>query len=118
MPLGVLPYNENKNDEMVLILTHLHQYVPKRQFSEEMVLPSGAVRFADRSCLHNIVIGGDQLTAARSRGAKRTMKNASDRSNQLTGFVPAAEDFHTKMNLLDVSNMFCLLFWFCSLIWK
>ena len=88
---------------MVLILSHLQQYVPRRQFSEEIVLSSGAARSVDRSSFHNILMGGDQLTAARCRGAKRTMKNASDKVNQLTGIVPAAEDWHTKMNLLDVS---------------
>ena len=36
MPLGVLPKNENKLDEMVDILSHLHQYVPAKESVREV----------------------------------------------------------------------------------
>ena len=40
VPLGILLKNENKGSEMIEILTHLHQYVPLKEFTKEMFIPS------------------------------------------------------------------------------
>ena len=37
VPLGILPKNENKGEEMVEIVQHLHQYVPAVEYEEEQV---------------------------------------------------------------------------------
>ena len=39
VPLGILLKNENKGSEMIEILTHLHQYVPLKEFTKEMFIP-------------------------------------------------------------------------------
>ena len=41
MPLGVILKNENKRDEMVDIMTHLHQYVPSVKYDEMKVISTG-----------------------------------------------------------------------------
>lgn len=99
VPLGVLCKNENKSDDMVAIMTHLHQYVPSivSDDSESIYKSSSDVQF------HKIFIGGDQLTAARARHAKKHMMNAHTPQARLEGLEPMIEDWHTKACLLGVS---------------
>ena len=49
-----------------------------------------------------IFVGGDQLTAARARGAQKAKVNALTPKSRLEGLVPAVEDWHTKVTLLTV----------------
>lgn len=49
-----------------------------------------------------VLLGGDQLTAARARGAKKAKVNADIPSSRLEGIIPVAEDWHTKMNFVGV----------------
>ena len=51
---------------------------------------------------HPIIIGGDQLTASRARGAKKAKVHADSPVSRLEGLIPVAEDWHTKLNLLEV----------------
>ena len=53
--------------------------------------------------MHRILIGGDQLTAARARSAQKAKLNAQTPSKRLEGLVSVVEDWHTKANLLGVS---------------
>ena len=39
-PLGILPFNENKNDEMIKFLSHLYHYVPVMEYGEDLFVPS------------------------------------------------------------------------------
>ncbi len=104
MPLGVLAKNENLGDDMVDIMLHLHQYVPLTQTTKQLFVPSiGEEVDICQASLHPILLGGDQLTAARARGAKKTRVNSVTCGTRLDGLIPCAEDWHTKMNLLDVS---------------
>ena len=58
--------NENKTDEMVDILSHLHQYVPMRIETKVINVPDTEVSEELQSeNLHHLLIGGDQLTAER-----------------------------------------------------
>ena len=50
--------------------------------------------------LHPIILGGDQLTAARGRGAKKAKVHADIPASRLEGLIPAAENWHTKVNLV------------------
>ncbi len=61
------------------------------------------VRISSPTSLHLILLGGDQLTAAQARGAKKTRVNSVTCGTRLDGLIPCAEYWHTKMNLLDVS---------------
>lgn len=40
VPLGILLKNENKGSDMVEILTHLHQYVPVKEYTKQVFIPS------------------------------------------------------------------------------
>lgn len=106
VPLGVQCKNETKGDDMVDIMSHLHQYVPTVDRAPDM--PSTQYKPSECVNFHRILVGGDQLTAARARSAKKHMANALTPAGRLEGLVPMAEDWHTKAALLGVSSE-CLL---------
>jgi L1 cell adhesion molecule like protein len=101
--LGIILKNENKSGEMIDIMTHLHQF-PTVSTSQERVISTGETVHEESATLHPIIVGGDQLTAARARSAIKSKTNAHTHSQMLSGLVPAAEDWHTKANFLGVSN--------------
>ena len=104
MPLGIIPKSENKGDEMVQIMSNLHEYVPKVEYTEDCFISSiGETVQVPGAFLHPILIGGDQLTAARGRGAKKAKVNEDSPTSRLEGLIPVAEDWHTKVTLLQVS---------------
>ena len=104
VPLGILRKNENKGDEMIDILKHLHQYVPSVSFFTDKVLSTGETAKEEKASFHRIIVGGDQLTAARIRAGQKGKLNGQSPSKRLEGIVPAVEDWHAKANLLGVSN--------------
>ena len=107
MHLGIIPKNENtcKGDEMVEIMSTLHQYVPVVEYTEQYYIPSSQQSVqVPKASLHQIIIGGDQLTAARGRGAEKAKLHADSPVSRLDGLIPVAEDWHTKLNLLEVST--------------
>lgn len=70
VPLGILPRDENKSSEMVEILSHLHQYLPMLEFTENIDIPDTDVTVpVHKASVHPILLGGDQLTAVRARSA-------------------------------------------------
>ena len=95
------PKNENKGDDMVDIMSHIHQYVPSVDCCDldasQSYMSSDKVRF------HKILFGGDQLTAARARSSQKHRANALTPTERLEGLIPVAEDWHTKACLLGVS---------------
>lgn len=96
VPLGVL-LNENKGDEMVEILSHLHQYVPSYEYAKK-AYPTTTGELQHH--LMKILFGGDQLTVTQARRARVNSLSAVTR---LEGIIPCAEDWHVKLNLLDGS---------------
>lgn len=94
--------NENKSDEMIEILKHLHQYVP-----EEEVYISSEQRYVKKCTVHQhkLLFGGDQLTVARIRGAQTAMCNATNSHMKLEGFIPTIQDWHTQVVLVEVYIM-------------
>lgn len=105
VPLGVQFKNETKGDDMVDIMSHLHQYVPTVDCSDSTSLSE--YKSSDDVKFHRVLIGGDQLTAARARSSQRHMANALTPVDRLEGLVPMAEDWHTKASLLGVSINLC-----------
>ena len=81
-------------------MSEIHKYVPKKvshtveDTDETISIPSDK--------LHPILLGGDQLTAARARGAKKAKINSVDPSLRLDGLHAVTADWHTKLNLLEV----------------
>ena len=62
--------NENKGDDMVVIVTHLHQYVPVIENTSRIEVPGiGEEVKVKTSKMRKILFGGDQLTAVRARSA-------------------------------------------------
>ena len=101
--MGIIPKNETRNDEMVDIMAHMHQYVPILESSAEVYVPSldEIVKF-HKARSFPIIVAGDQLTAARARGAKKAKCNSDSPTSRFEGLVPAATDWHTKQALLGV----------------
>lgn len=63
--------NENVTDEMIDILQDLSQYIPHKQVNKDAENESPpTVKY------HNILFGGDQVTAARARSAIRMHQNS------------------------------------------
>ena len=60
---------------MVEIMHHIHQYVPCVSNSEESVIFSGEKVIVTKENMHRILVGGDQMTAARARSAIRAKGN-------------------------------------------
>ena len=84
MPLGILPKNENKGDEMVEIMSTLHQYVPAHEYTEDHLISSiSQTTQVPKALLHQVLIGGDQLTAARGREAKKAKLHADSPTSRL-----------------------------------
>ena len=52
-----------------------------------------------------VLFGGDQLTAARARGSQQIRLNSERASDRLQGLIPVAEDWHTSVILLTVSEL-------------
>lgn len=96
--------NENKTDEMVDIMEHVHDhYIPFHEYTEEETLSStGEIVSVVKAKHHQILFGGDQLTAARMRSAQKARMNGDIPSDKLCGIVPVAEDWHIKANFLGV----------------
>ena len=104
--MGIIPKNETKSDEMVDIMAHMHQYVPIIESSEEVYVPclDEKVKFY-KARTFPIIVAGDQLTAARARGAKKVKFNSDSPTNRFEGLIPTATDWHTKQALLGVKTV-------------
>lgn len=95
--------NENKTDDMVDIMSHLHQYVPAVEYTRKVFIPTTEETVeVPQARFYSILFGGDQLTVARARGAKKVRVNSVSQITRLDGLIPCAEDWHTKLNLLGV----------------
>ena len=74
---------------MVEIMTEMHTYVPT--ISQHVQLDVEGESPVTVKCDHfqNVLLGGDQLTLARARGAQRVRENSTDGSGRLgCGFFP------------------------------
>ena len=98
--------NENKLDDMCLILDELQKYCPSNISLQEIQLPDGSIYEYRQVKLYEIGLGGDQLTCARIRGAQGLRMNHDCTDHQLKGFVPIAEDWYTRLTLVTVSYIF------------
>ena len=97
--------NENKTDEMVDILDDLHKYVPSERSTQEFLIAPGKVFSLQLDHFSHVLLGGDQLTVARIRGAQRIRRNSYNGRDRVEGLVPVVEDWHAKVCFLKV--LFC-----------
>ena len=95
--------NENKGDDMIEILKHLHQYIPQEEIEKEIYIPHMNIyRKKPVVYQHKLLLGGDQLTVARVRGAQTAMSNGTSPNIKLEGFIPTIQDWHTQVVLIEV----------------
>ena len=82
---------------MIDILTHLHQYVQQVPYTVEKTMSTGEIVHTNEAQMHKILVGGDQMTAARTRAALSSRSNGETSSNRLEGLIPVVEDWHTRL---------------------
>lgn len=101
VPLGVICKNENKANEMCDIMDDLHAYVPShtprpntdQQYSSEDIT----------QVIYPTLLGGDQLTVARVRGAQKLRCNEFTPADRLEGLILFSQDWHSFVACLEVS---------------
>ncbi len=104
VPLGVILKNENRYEDMISIMEHMHQYVPSITSTERIDIPNrDELTTIDRVQQFPLLFGGDQLTVKRARGSKRIRSNSTNARDALQGLIPVCEDWHAKVILLIVS---------------
>ena len=86
VPLGVLPKNENKKEEMIEILKHMQQYIPKNEYD----------------IMKMAIMAGDQLTAERIRNVQLIRATSDSEMEKLQGFLPIHADWHAEVTYLKV----------------
>ncbi|KAK3099437.1 hypothetical protein FSP39_004353 [Pinctada imbricata] len=85
--LDLLDKNENKSEDMISILEHIHkEYIPMTMDESRKVIKKK-------------VFGGDVLTNERAYSAQLAMLNGSSDSDRLTGVIHRPEGLHRMMNL-------------------
>ena len=89
-------HNENKGEEMIKIMSHVHQFVPVVECEKQVEINSEMTVSKDCSKAHSLLFGGDQLTAARIRGAQEAKSNSVTLTKRFDGLIPVIEDWHTK----------------------
>ena len=93
-------YNENKLDEMSMILEYFMTLVPTKPNEGHLVLPNGCTVDYDTTSFLNILLRGDQLTVARVRGTQALRQTEDTAVNHLQGLIPVIEDWHARMSLV------------------
>lgn len=91
--------------EMIQIMTHLHQYIPQLQQTEQQPVPE--TNETEEVCttkMYPIMFGGDQLTKARAVAAIKVKSNSETPPSRLEGFFPVVEDWHAKLTLFEVRS--------------
>ena len=93
---------------MISILEELHKYVPKITTTTQVKVIQNDETEEESTIyednVHRILLGGDQLTAARVRGAQRIRSNSERTLHKLTAFEAVCEDWHAKGIILSVSE--------------
>ena len=101
MPLGVQLRNENKYEEMIDIMLHLHKYVPSKTIDQTLTVGESEHTVRDEH-LYPLLFGGDQLSVARYRGSKSIRRCSTTPTKRLEGMFPVVEDWHTEVVVLKV----------------
>ena len=61
VPLGIILKNQNKGEEMVDIMSDLHQYVPAVEYTTSVTVPVTGKTMLLQHAFHKIFIGADHL---------------------------------------------------------
>ena len=93
--------NEIYLTDMAHILESFNQYVPSELCSHHMTINGQDYEY-DNSKLIQLLIFGDQLTAAKARSAAVLREPQRRKLERLEGFVPCVADWHSRMCFLRV----------------
>ena len=97
---------------MIQVLEKVHVYVPSKDVEKEIPILDEAgsesvIKVSDKA-FSTTIVGGDQLTVARIRGAQRIRGNSEKSEQRFDGLLPVPEDWHGKMCLLEVKTYSCI----------
>ena len=80
-----------------------YRYVPMVRVENKVVVHDNTEPVpVQMDYFHAILIGGDQMTCARVRGAQGIRENSMSGRTRLEGLVPVIEDWHAKVCLMQV----------------
>ena len=101
VPLGVQLKNEMYLTEMCSVLDSFTKYVPIKESSKSIQINDKSYTYDDTKLIQ-LMLFGDQLTAARVRGAAQLRSSQTEAKDTLQGFVPVIADWHSKICLVEV----------------
>ena len=96
---------------MIDIMEHLQQYAPVVSEVGKVSIPGVGEKEVHADNFHNLIFGGDQLTAKCARGSQHVRSNSLRGKDRLEGLKLVVEDWHSKVCLLGVS---CTNSYYCG----
>ena len=102
IPIGVQLQNENKLDEMSIILEKFMDLVPTLSKTTTKVLPNGEELEMDDTKFFQLLITGDLLTAFTAMGTQTLRKTEKEAVDRLEGLIPVSDNWHARMALMKV----------------
>ena len=100
---------------MCNIMDELHKLVPCKTTQSNYILPDGDVQSFLGETFHQLLLGGDQLTAACCRGSAAARCDSDTKMEHLYGLLPVSEDWHAKYRLCKVYILLYMLSVFLSM---
>ena len=102
----MLPHSEVSYEDIIKVLEKAHGYVPAKDVERKLTVPNeegpaSEIKLDDKK-FTTLLIGGDQLTVARIRGAQLIRGNSETSEQCFAGLLPVTEDWHAKMCFLEV----------------
>ena len=86
-------------------------YVPSKDVERTFTVPNeegpASVITVEDKKFTTLLVGGDQLTVARIRGAQMIRGNSETSEQRFDGLLPVCEDWHAKMCFLEVRYSTC-----------
>lgn len=102
----MLPHSEISYEDIIKVLEKIHKYVPAKDVERRLTLPNEEGPASDITLddkkFTTLLVGGDQLTVARIRGAQMIRGNSETSEQRFNGLLPVSEDWHAKMCFLEV----------------
>ena len=98
----MLDKDECSYDGMIAILDTLQKYVPSKQADHEMAKKIPGNELEREKIFITVLVGGDQLSTSRARGALYIRGSSELEEDRLKGFLPVAEDWHGKVCFMQV----------------
>ena len=101
---------------MCHIMDKLHTLVPGKTTITHFSLPEEESEEILSETFHQLLVGGDQVTAARCRGSAAARCDIDTKTSRLYGLVPVSEDWHARLCLCKVCYLSSKTQWNLSII--